>query len=174
MTTAAFDTGVGHGERTKIVSWHDPAELRAGATERSGREFLEAIIARELPPPPMAALVNAELLAVDDGEALFACTPDESTCNPMGVVHGGLLSTLLDTAAGCAVHSLLPAGTGFASIELKVSFLAPVHAGDRLDVSGHVLRMGKRVAFAEAHARDPRGQLVGHATTTFALTRPDQ
>jgi len=105
--------------RTKLVSWHDPAELQAGAAGRSGREFLQAIIARELPPPPMAALVGAELLAVGDGEALFFCTPDESTYNPMGIVHGGLLCTLLDTAAGCAVHSLLPAGAGFSSMETR-------------------------------------------------------
>ena len=90
----------------------------------------------------------------------------------MGIVHGGLLCTLLDTAAGCAVHSLLPAGAGFASIELKVSFLAPLRAGDRTEVRGRVLRIGGRVAFAEAHARDARGQLVGHATTTLAITRP--
>ena len=88
------------------------------------------------------------------------------------VVHGGLLCTVLDTAAGCAVHSLLPAGACFSSIELKVSFLAPLRAGDRIEVRGRVLRIGGRVAFAEAHARDERGQLVGHATTTLAITRP--
>ena len=172
MTATELQPAATRTARTKIVSWHDPAELQAGAADRSGREFLEAIIAGELPPPPMAALVDAELLAVGDGEALFACTPDESTYNPMGIVHGGLLSTLLDTAAGCAVHSLLPAGAGFSSIELKVSFLAPLQAGERIEARGRVLRIGGRVAFAEAHARDARGQLVGHATTTLAITRP--
>ena len=88
------------------------------------------------------------------------------------VVHGGLLCTLLDTAAGCAVHSLLPAGAGFSSIELKVSFLAPLRAGEGIEVRGRVLRVGGRVAFAEAHAHDHRGRLVGHATTTLAITRP--
>jgi uncharacterized protein (TIGR00369 family) len=172
MTASKLQSRAAPSNRSKLVSWQDPAELRAGAAGRSGREFLEAIIAGELPPPPMAALVGAELLAVGDGEAVFACTPDESTYNPMGIVHGGLMCTLLDTAAGCAVHSLLPAGAGFASIELKVSFVAPLHAGDRIEVRGSVLRLGGRVAFAEAHAHDTAGRLVGHATTTLAITRP--
>jgi uncharacterized protein (TIGR00369 family) len=150
----------------------DQLLTRSEATGRSGREYLEAIIAGELAPPPMAVLVGAELLAVGEGEALFACTPGESTYNPMGIVHGGLLCTLLDTAAGCAVHTLLPAGAGFSSIELKVSFLAPLHAGNRVEVRGTVLRVGRRVAFAEAHARDERGRLVGHATTALSITHP--
>ena len=70
------------------------------------------------------------------------------------------------------MHTLLTAGAGYASIEVKVSFLAPLHAGDLVEVRGTVLRLGGRVAFAEAHARDERGQLVGHATTTLAVTRP--
>ena len=172
MTATKLQPRTAPLDRSKLVSWQDPADLRAATAGHSGREFLEAIIAGELPPPPMAALVGAELLAVGEGEALFACTPDESTYNPMGIVHGGLLCTLLDTAAGCAVHTLLPAGAGFASIELKVSFLAPLHAGDQIEVRGSVLRIGGRVAFAEAHARDARSQLVGHATTTLAITRP--
>jgi uncharacterized protein (TIGR00369 family) len=170
MTTKELHPAPAQVDRTKIVAWHDPSDLRAGATGRSGREFLEAIIAGELPPPPMAALVGAELLEVGDGEAVFACTPDESTYNPIGIVHGGLLSTLLDTAAECAVHTLLPAGAAFSSIELKVSFLAPLRADDRIEVRGRVLRVGRRVAFAEAHAHDERGELVGHATTSIAIT----
>jgi uncharacterized protein (TIGR00369 family) len=171
MTATELHSRSPEAARSELVSWHDPAALRAGAAGRSGRGFLEAIIAGELPPPPMAALIGAELLAAGDGEALFMCAPDESTYNPVGIVHGGLLCTLLDTAAGCAVNTLLPAGAGFSSIELKVSFLAPLRSGDRIEVRGRVLRIGGRVAFAEAHARDEHGQLVGHATTTLAITR---
>ncbi len=98
-------------ERSKTVSWHDPAALAAGAAA-PGREFLEAIIDGRLPPPPMAALIGAELISVSDGQAVFRCTPDESTYSPIGMVHGGLLCTLLDSAAGCAVQTRLPAGTG--------------------------------------------------------------
>jgi uncharacterized protein (TIGR00369 family) len=99
--------------------------------------------------------------------------PDESTYNPLGIVHGGLLCTLLDSAAGCAVHTLLPAGAGYASIEIKVSFLKPVRAyAGEIEVPGQALKVGRRVAFAEAHARDQAGELVGHATTSLAINRP--
>jgi uncharacterized protein (TIGR00369 family) len=93
----------------------------------------------------------------------------------MGIVHGGFLCTLLDTAAGCAVQSLLPPGTGIGSIEIKVSFLKPLTAASgAIEVRGHALRVGGRVAYAEAHARGGDGELVGHATTSIALIGPSR
>ena len=159
--------------RSKTVSWQDPAALGAAGATLPGREFLQAILDGRLPPPPMAALVGSELVSVGEGEAVFRCTPDESTYNPLGMVHGGLLCTLLDTAAGCAVHTLLPAGAGYASIEIKVSFLKPLRANaGEIEVHGQALKVGRRVAFAEADARDRSGELVGHATTSLAINRP--
>jgi uncharacterized protein (TIGR00369 family) len=158
--------------RTKSVTWHDPATLAAAGSKMSGRELLDAISDGRLPPPPMAALVGAEIASVDEGEVVFRCTPDESTYNPLGMVHGGLLCTMLDTAAGCAVQTLLPAGVGYASIEIKVSFLRPLRAGSgEIAVKGRALQVGHRIAFAEAHARDADGELVGHATTSIAISR---
>jgi hypothetical protein len=75
--------------RSKTVSWHDPAALAAAGAMLPGREFLQAILDRRLPPPPMAALIGAEPVSVGEGEAVFRCTPDESTYNPMGVVDQG-------------------------------------------------------------------------------------
>ncbi len=100
----------------------------------------------------------------------FAWTPDESAYNPIGMIHGGLLCTLLDFAAGAAVHTQLPAGVSFSSIEIKVSYLKTLRAnsGD-IDVHGRALQIGRRVAFAEAHARNPAGELVGHATSSIAV-----
>lgn len=107
---------------------------------------------------------------VGDGEVRFAWRPDESAYNPIGTVHGGLLCTLLDSAAGCAVHTLLPAGTRYASIEIKVSYLKALRGDSgEIDVHGRALQIGRRVAFAEAHARIPTGELVGHATTSIAV-----
>jgi len=159
--------------RTKTVTWYDPAIARASAAKLPGREFLQAIIGGHVPRPAFAALTGAELVAVDDGIAVFRFTPDESTLNPLGVVHGGMICTLLDSAAGCAVHTQLPAGVGMSSIEIKVSFLSAVMAGgEPLEVTGQSLRVGRQVAFAEAHARTGEGKLVGHATTSIALMRP--
>lgn len=120
----------------------------------------------------MAALVGARLLRVGDGEVQFAWTPDESVYNPIGMVHGGLLCTLLDFAAGAAVHTQLPVGVGYASIEIKVSYLKAlrIDSGD-VDVRGDVMRAGRNIAFAEAHARDASGELVGHATSSIAVLR---
>jgi uncharacterized protein (TIGR00369 family) len=121
----------------------------------------------------MAALFDSELVSVDEGEAVFRCNPDESTYNPLGMVHGGLLCTLLDSAAGCAVQTLLPAGAAYASIEIKVSFLKPLHASTgEIKAHGRALKVGRRIAFAEAHARDQSGDVVGHATTSLAINRP--
>ena len=159
--------------RTKTVTWYDPAIAVASAAELPGREFLQAIIDGRVPRPAFAALTGAELVAVDDGVAVFRFAPDESTLNPLGVVHGGMICTLLDSAAGCAVHTQLPAGVGMSSIEIKVSFLSRVTAGgEPLEVTGQALRVGRQVAFAEAHARTAGGKLVGHATTSIALIRP--
>ena len=111
-------------------------------------------------------------MAVGDGEALLRCMPDASTYNPIGMVHGGLLCTLLDSAAGCAVHTRPPAGARYASIEIKVSYLQPVRADQgAIEVLGRALRVGRRVACALANARDTNGALVGHATTSNAVSR---
>jgi len=159
--------------RTRTITWHDPSILLAAAANMPGREYLQAVIDGQLPRPPFAALTGAELVAVDDGVAVFHFTPEESTLNPLGVVHGGMLCTLLDSAAGCAVHTRLEAGVGMSSIEIKVSFLSAVKAGGgTLEVEGHALRVGRQVAFAEAHARAGDGKLVAHATTSIALARP--
>jgi uncharacterized protein (TIGR00369 family) len=156
--------------RTKEVGWYDPLMTAAHGLQLSGREFLQGIVDGRLPPPPIAELLGATLVSVGEGESHFACTPDESVYNPIGVVHGGWLCMLLDSAAGCSVHTLLPAGVGYSSIEIKTSFLEPVRSGEgAIDVKGKVLRAGRRVAFAEAHAYAADGDLVGHATSSVAV-----
>jgi len=159
--------------RSKTISWYDPAISATAGASTPGREHLQAIIDGELPVPPFAALVGARLESVGEGEAVFRCTPDESTYNPGGIIHGGLLCMLLDSACGCAVQSVLPAGVAISSIEIKVSFLSALRAdGGEIEVMGNALRVGRQVAFAEAHARSGVGKLVGHATSSIALSRP--
>ena len=156
--------------RTKTVSWHDPAIGRASAARMPGHEFQHISLFRD--GVRIAELFDARLVAIGEGSTRFECLPDESTYNPLGMVHGGVLCTLLDSAAGCAVHSRLPAGVTFSSIEIKVSFLSP--ASGTLEIEGRALRVGRQVAFAEAHARAAGGKLVGHATTSIALMRPEE
>ncbi len=174
MSSATEHTTDGWGvPRSKTISWYDPAISATAGARATGREHLQAIIDGELPVPPFAALVGARLHSVGDGEAVFRCTPDESTYNPGGLVHGGLLCMLLDSACGCAVQSRLPASVAISSIEIKVSFLSPVRADTgELEVTGKALRVGRQVAFSEAHARNKDGKLVGHGTSSIALIRP--
>jgi uncharacterized protein (TIGR00369 family) len=158
--------------RSKTVTWEDPSISAAAMASMSGRELLQAIIDGRLPRPPIAELFDARLVSIGDGSARFECLPDESTYNPIGLVHGGMLCTLLDSAGGCAVHTMLPPGVGYSTIEIKVSFMVTVRADTgTIEAEGRVLRLGRQVAFAEAHARTAGGKLVGHATTSLALMR---
>lgn len=152
---------------SKTVSWFDPvAAARAGAA-LSGRDHLQAMLDRRLPPPPISGLLNFELVLIGDGEVTFRCTPDESVYNPIGLVHGGLVCTLLDSVTGCAVQSTLAAGIGYTSLEIKVSYLRPVRAGEgELTAVGRVTRRGRRVSFAEGEVRDAQRQLVATASST--------
>jgi uncharacterized protein (TIGR00369 family) len=155
--------------RTREVTWYDPQAIRPQLTGLSGREYLQGMIDGRIPPPPIVEMASSRLVSVGDGEAVFRCRPDESWLNPLGLVHGGLLCTLLDSAMGVAVQSTQPVGRGYATIELKVSFLEPVaFDGSELEAQGRVLRVGRRIAFAEAHAHDAQGTLVGHATSSLA------
>jgi uncharacterized protein (TIGR00369 family) len=96
-----------------------------------GIDYLKAMIARELPPPPIAQLMQFDLIEAEPGKVVFTCRPDESVYNPNGAVHGGLVCTLLDSVAGLALHSTLPAGKGYTSIEIKVNSLNPGCTSDK-------------------------------------------
>ncbi len=166
-TDSAAAGGRPGGEpRSKVVTWHDPLQLAAAAAGLSGLDFLTALLDGTLPPPPIATLVGMNPVSVTAGDVVFTCLPDESVYNPIGVVHGGLVCTLLDTVAACAVHSTLPRGVGYTSVEIKVSYLRPVAAGVELTAHGWVTKPGRRVAFAEGDVRDPSGVLLATASST--------
>jgi uncharacterized protein (TIGR00369 family) len=156
--------------RSRTVTWHDPMVTAAGAAQRSGWETMEAIRDGVLPPPPIAMLMQMDVVALEKGRVEFSCAVDESVYNPIGVVHGGLVCTLLDTVAGCAVHTTLPAGVGYTSIELKVNYLRGVHAASGpLRAIGEVVKPGSRVAFAEGEVLDATGRTVATATSSLLV-----
>jgi len=168
-TTAT--TPVSWGDpRSRTVSWHDPMITAAGARRRSGLETMEAVRDGFLPPPPIAMLLQMGITALEEGRVEFTCAVDESVYNPIGVVHGGLVCTLLDTVAGCAVHTTLPAGVGYTSIELKVNYLRAVHAtSGPLTAIGRVVKPGRRVAFAEGEVLDAAGRTVATASSSLLV-----
>jgi uncharacterized protein (TIGR00369 family) len=159
--------------RTLTATWEDPAIAAAQLPHLSGLDYLRAIRSGALPPPPLARLLGMELVSVEAGRASFAVTPSESHYNPLSSVHGGVTSTLCDSALGCAVHSTLPAGTGYTTVDLKVTFLRPITiATGRVICEANTLQVGGRIAAAEARVFDAAGTLYAHATATCLLLRP--
>ena len=163
------------GARTRVVSWGDPGIAGRVAAEMSGIDFLHAIRHGDVPAPPMAELLGIEPVSAQPGKVVFAMTPGEHLYNPLGVVHGGAIASLLDTALGCAVLSILEKGRAYTTVELHVNFVAPVKiATGRVVCDAEILHAGGRVATAEAKVRDAHGRLHAHGSTTCFLfpTKP--
>ena len=156
--------------RQRLVTWDDPTPFWHRAEGKSGLELLQRAVDGEFPPPPMAMLMDIRLIEVARGHAVFRGTPQEFHYNPLGTVHGGVLATLLDTATGCAVHSTLPRGFGYTSIDLSTKFLKPVTvASGMLRCVGTVISKGRRTALAEARLTDAAGRLVATAQSSCLI-----
>lgn len=160
-------------ERTLTVSWEDPRAAAEAGRALSGLEYLQKIVAGELPRPPISALMNFGLVELSEGYAVFDVVPEEYHYNPIGVVHGGLAATLLDSAMGCAVHSTLPAGAGYTTLEFKVNFVRAITVETgRVRCEAKLIHIGGRTATAEGRILDEDGKLYAHATTTCLIFRP--
>jgi uncharacterized protein (TIGR00369 family) len=154
-------------KRTLEVTWEDPLPLAQAGRSMSGIEFLRAIRDGKLPHPPICALLNYRLVDVEPGHAVFEGTPGEQHYNPIGVVHGGLAMTLLDSAMGCAVQTKMPAGGGYTTLEAKTNLVRAVTSETgKLRAIGKIIHLGKRVATAEARLEDREGKVYAHATST--------
>lgn len=160
-------------ERTLTVTWEDPVALAEAGRSLSGLEYLQKIVAGELPRPPISALMNFGLVEFSEGRAVFAGEPAEYHYNPIGVVHGGLAATLLDSAMGCAVHTALPAGVGYTTLEIKVNYIRAMTVGTGpVRCEGKLIHLGGRTATAEGRILDEDGKLYAHGTTTCLIFRP--
>ena len=158
------------GRRSRTFSWTDPAKHADLLDKTSGLKLLRLMAAGELPPPPIMDLIDIAGMEIEDGSVTFFLDPQEFHYNPIGSVHGGIISTMLDSAAGCSVHSTLPAGVAYTSLDLNVKFLRTVTlASGRLRCTGTVLQRGRRTCFAEARMTDAAGRLVAHATSSCLI-----
>lgn len=159
-------------DRKLTISWEDPRALADAGRGLSGLEYLQKIVSGELPRPPIGALMNFNISELSEGAAVFTVEPAEYHYNPIGVVHGGLAATLLDSAMGCAVHSTLPAGTSYTTLELKVNFIRPMTAETgRVRAEAKVIHVGRQTATAEGRIVDDAGKLYAHSTTTCIIFR---
>jgi uncharacterized protein (TIGR00369 family) len=168
---AEANTREGWGpQRSRTVTWHEPGPSTAKGLTMAGVDYLRAIANGDLPQPPMASLMRFEIASVDPGRVVFTCQPDESAYNPIGAVHGGLVCTLLDSVTSCAIHSTLPQGKGYTTVEIKVNYLKAVRLDSGLlTATGTVVKAGSRVGFAEGVITDARGALVATATSTLLV-----
>jgi len=143
-----------------------PAAI-AGMT---GKEFLQAIVEGRLPAPPIAQTLGFWLAEVDDGYAVFEGDAGPQLLNPQGTVHGGWALTLIDSAATCAAHSLLPAGATSTTVETKANFSRPITKDSgRVRAEGRVVSRGRRIISAEAKVLDAAGRVLAHGTATVMV-----
>ena len=152
------------GGRTRTITWEDPtAAVQTGKTI-SGIAYLKALQSGELPPPPIAVLLGMSITEVSEGRAVFVAEPSEYHYNPLGTVHGGVMATMLDSALGCAVQSMLPAGTSYTTLELKVNFLRPSYSQN-----GNNIRRGKDHPRwrTHSHRRRPLNRCSGQTLCTW-------
>ena len=135
---------------------------------KSGLEVMHALLAGELPYAEIAHTLDFTLIEVAPGRAVFQGTPLQRHLNPLGSVHGGWFATLLDSALGCAVHTLMPPGRGYTTAELSVNMVRAIHPGrvQRVRAIGTVIHCGRQLATAEAQLVGADGTLYAHATTT--------
>ena len=140
----------------------------------SGLDHLLAMGRGELPMAPMAELMGMEPVEAQEGRIVFAAVPGPQHYNPIGLVHGGLAMTLLDSAMGCAVQTTLPAGVGYTSVETKVNFTRPITSDTgRILCEGTVINRGRTIALAEARVTaEQTGKLLAHGTSTCLIITP--
>lgn len=166
-----------------LAAWkHQEEQLLAGRTRsdqrlgvasreqisgKTGLEIMQSLLRGELPAPPITDTLDFTLIEVDYGRAIFQGRPLERHYNPLGTVHGGWFATLLDSAVGCAVHTAMPAGKSYTTLELKVNMLrALTKKVELVRAEGRTIHVGGQVATAEGRLVDAAGKLYAHATTT--------
>jgi uncharacterized protein (TIGR00369 family) len=161
--------------RSRTISWQDPTAPAAAALQMSGLDYVRAIQAGEIPPPPIAVVMNFSIAELEEGRAVFEGEPGEEHYNPIGVVHGGYASTLLDSALGCAVHTTCPAGSGYTSQTLEVKYLRPITRDTGVvRAEAEVVHRGRKNATSEAKliAKDS-GKLLATGTSTCLIIGSD-
>ena len=148
----------------------DPRDVAQKGLQLSGMEYIQAIFRGELPAPPISELMGFRGVDAEPGRAVFEMEPGPQHYNPIGSVHGGIALTLLDSAMGCAVHTLLEPGVGYTTIEVKTNFVRAITVETGLiRCEGTVIHKGSRVATAEGKLTDPAGKLLAHGTTTCLI-----
>ena len=138
----------------------------------SGLEYMQKLAAGEVPPSGMSELMGFRLVEASEGRAVLTIRPEERHYNGIGIVHGGLAATLLDSALGCAINTMMPAGRVFTTLEMKINYVRPMRRETgEVRCEASVIHVGGRVATAEGRIIDENGKLYAHGTATCMLFR---
>jgi uncharacterized protein (TIGR00369 family) len=156
--------------RARVIDWQAPGPVAKAAAGMSGLEAMRAIRDGVLPEPPMARLIDFRMRVAEPGRIVMELAPHESLENTIGLLHGATAAALLDTAMGCAVTTMLPAGQGSVTLDLKLTFLRPLSVkSGTISAEGKVIKLGRQTSYAEGFVRDGSGNLAVHATATFSM-----
>lgn len=137
----------------------------------SGLELLKRVVNGIYPPPPIAETIPMNMVSVESGIVVFSARAGRQHLNPLGGVHGGFAATVLDSVTGCAVHSLLEAGVGYATIDLNIKMLKPVPLDTELLAIGKIISISGHLGVSEGTLKDSEGNIYAHATATCMILR---
>ncbi|HQT64967.1 MAG: aromatic compound degradation protein PaaI [Acidocella sp. 20-57-95] len=156
--------------RSRTFTWEDPKASALKGQTMSGLDYLKAMSTGELPPPPIFHLLGIATMIANEGLVTMELPIGEYHYNPIGSVHGGVAATILDSVMGCAVHSLLPVGRAYSTLEIKINYLRPMtEALGTVIAEGRVINAGRKAAFAEGKLVDARGKIYATGSTTCAI-----
>jgi uncharacterized protein (TIGR00369 family) len=156
--------------RERLVEWQAPGPAAKVAAAMSGMEAMRAIRDGILPPPPLARLIGFRMAVVEPQRIVMELDPDESLENTIGLLHGATAAALLDTAMGCAISTMLPAGQASVTLDLKLTYLRPLSVrSGTIQAEGKVIKLGRQTSYTEGFVRDGAGRLAVHATATFSM-----
>ena len=158
------------GRRERVVDWQAPGPVAKTAAGMSGLEIVQGIRDGSLPEPPMARLIDFRLRIAEPGRIVMELEPHEGLENTIGLLHGATAAALLDTAMGCAISSMLPAGQGAVTLDLKLTYLRPLSVkSGTISAEGKLIKLGRQTSYTEGFVRDGAGNLAVHATATFSM-----
>lgn len=140
--------------------------------EMTGLEFLQAMIEGNIPPASISKTIPMQPTEISEGSVTFKAQADHNHLNPLGGVHGGFAATVLDSVTGCAVHTMLPAGVGYGTIDLNVKMCRPIPQNQALIATGKVINLSKNLGISEGKIIDEEGKLYAYATATCMIIRP--
>jgi uncharacterized protein (TIGR00369 family) len=167
----AFAESSPESTRTRTISWQDPLPTAAVGAGMAGLDYVRAVQSGELPPPPIAVVMNYSIAELEEGRAVFVGEPGEEHYNPIGVIHGGYASTILDSALGCAVHTTCAKGEGYTSQTLEVKYLRPITRDTgAVRAEAEVIHRGRKTATSEARLTSlETGKLLATGTSTCLI-----